>query len=145
MKSYSEHIRLKGMSSEHGSVPVLPTDRDQMACACRAERILHIFGNAGVIAEQDAREERGLRFGQDLRDDVLGARLERVEPPEWSKTLIAREHRHAWARHERIHILTSQILAIRKIACVGRRLEFALGADAVAIAKIGERRRLNEH
>jgi hypothetical protein len=42
----SEHIRLNGMSSEHGLVPVLPADRDQTACACRAERILHIFGNA---------------------------------------------------------------------------------------------------
>ena len=49
-----------------------------MRRAGRAERILHALGDAGIVAEQDAGEERGLRLRQDLRDDVLGARLEGI-------------------------------------------------------------------
>ena len=75
----------------------------------------------------------------------LARALNAYSHAERRKALIAREHRHARARHDRIHILTSEILAIVKIARVGRRLEFAFGADAVAVAKIGERRRLDEH
>ena len=72
-----------------------------------------------IVAQQDAREERRLRFGEDVRDDVLGMSLERTlrkrgEPPEWNKTLIAREHYHVRARHERVHALASQILAMGK-------------------------------
>ncbi len=44
----------------------------------------------------------------------------------------------------RIDILTSEVLAVVKVARVGERLEFALGADAVAVAEIGERRYLDE-
>jgi hypothetical protein len=38
--------------------------------ARHAESILHTLGDSGIIAEQDARKERGLRFGKDLRDDA---------------------------------------------------------------------------
>jgi hypothetical protein len=67
-----------------------------MRCAYHVKGSLHTCGNAGIIAEQDAGEERRLRFGhaKRLRNDFLGARLERTprkrgEPREWCKTLIA--------------------------------------------------------
>ena len=75
----------------------------------------------------------------------LARALNAYSHAERRKTLIAREHRHARARHDRIHILTGEVLPIVKVARVGRRLEFALGAYPVAVAKIGERRRLDEH
>ena len=55
---------------------VVPADRNDMRRARGAEGVLHILGNACIIAKQDAREQRGLRLGKNLRDDVLGARLE---------------------------------------------------------------------
>jgi NAD(P)-dependent dehydrogenase (short-subunit alcohol dehydrogenase family) len=68
-----------------------------MGRACRAEGVLYTLGDDRVVAEQNTPEKRGLRFGhaKRLRDDVLGARLERTprkrgEPPEWRKALIAR-------------------------------------------------------
>jgi len=88
-----------------------------------------------------------LRFGdaKRLRDDVLGMSLERVEPCQRSKTSIARKHGHTRARHERIHTLSRKIFTVGKVARISRRLEFAFGPHAVAVAEIGERRRLDEH
>ena len=63
---------------------------DDMGCARRAKCVLHTFRDARVIAKQNAGEERRLRFGEDLRNDVLGARLERVQPSERCKALFAR-------------------------------------------------------
>ena len=57
MESYSEHMRLNGMSSEHGSVPVVATDRNYVRRAHRAEGVLHTLGEAGIITEQNAGEE----------------------------------------------------------------------------------------
>jgi len=57
MESYSEHMRLNGMSSEHGSVPVVATDRNYVRRAHRAEGVLHALGEAGIITEQNAGEE----------------------------------------------------------------------------------------
>jgi hypothetical protein len=56
-----------------------------------------------------------------------------------------REHRQARARHDGIGILTSEVLAVVKLIRVRRRLEFAFDADAVAVAAIGEWRRLDEY
>ena len=95
MASYSKHIRLNGMSSEHGLCSIIAPDRDHVRCARRAKGVLHTLGDAGIIAEQDAREERSLRFGESLRDDILGARLESEQPSERRKTLIACQHAHA--------------------------------------------------
>jgi hypothetical protein len=94
-----------------------------MGRACGAECIVHALGNAGIVAEQDAGEQRGLRFGEDVRDDVLGMSLERKQPSEQRKTLIAREHRNTWARHDRVHILASEVLTIVKFTYVGGRLD----------------------
>ena len=54
-----------------------------------------------VIAEQNAGEERGLWFGEDLRYDAFCARLERTprkrgEPSKQSQALITCQRRHAW-------------------------------------------------
>jgi hypothetical protein len=46
--------------------------RNDVRCARRAERILHALGNARIVAEQDAGEERRLWFRENLRDDILG-------------------------------------------------------------------------
>jgi len=86
-----------------------------------------------------------LRFGENLCDDILGARLERVELRQRREVLIVLGYGHTWARHERLDILTGEVLPVVKVTRVGRRLEFAFGADAVAVAKIGEWRPLNEH
>lgn len=61
-----------------GLVLYLAADCNDMGCAHRVERILHALGDTGIIAEQDAREKRGLRFrhAMRLRDDVLGVRFE---------------------------------------------------------------------
>ncbi len=59
-----------------------------------------------------------------------------------AQALIVREHRQAWARHERVNVLTGRVLAIVVLGRVGGHLELALGADAVAVAVIGERWRL---
>jgi hypothetical protein len=115
-----------------------------MGCARGAKGVLHALGNARVVAEQNTREERGLRFRKDVGDDVLGMSLERIEPSERRKALIAREHRHARARHDGIHALASEILLVVKLACIGRRLKFAFRTHTVAVAEIGERRRLDE-
>ena len=47
----------------------------------------------------------------------------------------------------RIDALPREILAVVKLTCIGRRLDAsrALSANSVAIAKVGERRRLDEH
>jgi hypothetical protein len=125
----------------------LAADCYDMGRARRAERILNTLGDTCVITQQDASEERRLQFGdaKRLRDDVLGARLERIQSSERRKALIARQHTHICARHDRIDVLAGKVLAIREITRVGWRLEFALSADVVAVAKIGERWRLNEH
>ena len=115
-----------------------------MRCARRAKVLLHTLGNARVIAQQDASEKRSLRFGQDLHDGIVGVRLERIQPSERRKTLIMCQHIHARARHERIHALSSEVLAIGKVRRVGRRLEFAFGANPVTVAVIGKRGRLDE-
>jgi hypothetical protein len=60
------------------------------------------------------------------------------------KRSCARQDAHAWVRHDRIDLLASEVLAIVQVAGVGWRLEFAFGAPPVAIAEIGEQRRLNE-
>jgi len=57
MKSYSEHIRLKGMSIEYGLCSVIARDRNHVRRARRAESVLHALGNTGIIAEQNACEE----------------------------------------------------------------------------------------
>ena len=57
MKSYSEHIRLNGMSIEHGLVPVVAADGNDVRCARRAKGILHTLGNARIVAQQDTGEE----------------------------------------------------------------------------------------
>lgn len=85
MEGYSEYIRLKGMSSEHGLVPVLPRYRNHVRRARRPKRFLHALGDARIIAEQNACQERGLRFGQNLRDNVFRTRLEGIQPPQGAK------------------------------------------------------------
>jgi hypothetical protein len=57
MESYSQHIRLKGMSSELGLCSDIATDRDDMGCARRAKVFLHTPGNSRIVAEQDAGEK----------------------------------------------------------------------------------------
>ena len=93
--------------------------------------------NTSIITQQNAGEKRSLRFGENLRDDVFRMNLEGEQPSEWRKALIAREHRHARTRHERVHALSSEVLAIRKVGRVGRRLEFALDTQvSVRIARV---------
>jgi hypothetical protein len=55
---------------------VVTADGNDMGRACRTKGILHAMGYAGIIAKQDAREERRLRFrhAERLRDDVLSVR-----------------------------------------------------------------------
>jgi len=72
MESYSGHIRLKGMSIEHGLCSIIAAYCYDMGRACRTKGILHAMGYAGIVAEQDAGEERRLWFGhaERLRDDA---------------------------------------------------------------------------
>lgn len=57
MEGYSEHIRLKGMSGEHGVCSVIAADGNDMGCARRSKGILHTMGYAGIIAEQNTGEQ----------------------------------------------------------------------------------------
>ena len=45
------------LNATSGLVLHLAADRDDMGCARRVERILHILGNTGIVAEQDASEQ----------------------------------------------------------------------------------------
>ena len=63
-----------------GLVLHLAADRQDVGCARDTKCFLQTLWHTRIIAQQDASEQRRLRFGKDLRDDVLGTRLERVQP-----------------------------------------------------------------
>ncbi len=74
-----------------------------MGRARDAKRFLQTFRDTGIIAQQNASEKRSLRLGENLRNHILGARLERTprkrgEPRERREALTARD---ANARHAR--------------------------------------------
>ena len=102
-----------------------------------AKLVLYIRRQTGLVAEQNACQQRGLRLRQNVRDDFVGARFESEDRRQDRTALIVSQSADARSIDQRVDALPSQIILVRKRGELRRSSQVAGHPNAIPILEIG--------